>query len=295
MKYDVVHVTRYVYTDIVTLCHNQAHLTPRETLGQRPLACQLDIHPPPATIRRWTNAFGNASTYFTIEQPHRELSVVAESQVEVEQEQLPTDSYTLSWEDAVRRINSAQFLQQHDPIELLYRSDRMANGQQVREYAAPSFAAGRTLLDATLDLTHRIHADFDYDPAATTISTTPAEILERRRGVCQDFAHLQISCLRALGLLARYVSGYIVTRPPPGKPRLVGADATHAWVSVFFPDYGWIGIDPTNDRLADAEYITLAWGRDYVDVSPVRGVFIGGGAHQMSVSVDVVAAESPAH
>jgi len=139
-----------------------------------------------------------------------------------------------------------------------------------------------------MELTERIHEDFDYDPVATTISTPPTEILARRRGVCQDFANLQISGLRSLGLLARYVSGYLLTQPPPGKPRLVGADASHAWVSVFFPDWGWVDFDPTNRRLADSNYITLAWGRDYEDVSPVRGVFFGGGAHQMRVSVDVV-------
>jgi len=292
MIYNIVHVTRYVYTDVVTLCHNQAHLTPRETAHQSALGCKLDIRPLPSMTHPWVNAFGNTTTYFTIEQPHRELSVVAESRVEVADDGGFTAPQTITWEEAARRIDSTELWQQHDPIDLLYRSNRLANGDQVRDYAAASFTAGRPLMDAVRELTHRIHADFAYDPTATTISTTPAEILERRRGVCQDFAHLQVSCLRALGLLARYVSGYIVTRPPPGKPKLVGADATHAWVSVFFPDQGWIDFDPTNDRLTDAEYITLAWGRDYADVSPIRGVFIGGGSHQMSVSVDVVPANS---
>jgi transglutaminase-like putative cysteine protease len=173
-------------------------------------------------------------------------------------------------------------------LTLLYRWNRLPYSDAVREYALPSFPVGRPQFDAVLELTQRIYADFEYDPTATTISTTPIEILQRRRGVCQDFAQLQVACLRSLGLLARYVSGYLVTRPPPGKPRLVGADATHAWVSVFFPDWGWVDFDPTNNRLADTDYVTLAWGRDYADVSPVQGVFIGGGAHRMSVSVDVV-------
>jgi transglutaminase-like putative cysteine protease len=170
------------------------------------------------------------------------------------------------------------------------RSGRAADGEAARDYALPSFAAGRDLFEAVLELTERIHADFQYDSSATSINTQPVEIFRHRRGVCQDFARLQIACLRSLGVSARYVSGYLVTRPPPGKPRLVGADATHAWVSVWLPDYGWIDFDPTNNQLANDEYITLAWGRDYVDVSPIRGVFLGGGAHQMSVSVDVTPA-----
>ncbi len=287
MIYNILHVTRYVYTDMVTLCHNQAYLTPREFARQKCLDCKLDIHPAPTFVKDWTNAQGNTATYFSIEQPHRELSLVTESQVEVMHEPLPRDRCRLSWEEAVARIDSPKFRKEHDPLELNYRSNRLAQSEGVRDYALESFSPDRPQFDAVLELTQRIYADFEYDPAATCISTTPVEILESRRGVCQDFAQLQISCLRALGLMARYVSGYLVTQPPPGKPKLVGADATHAWISVFFPDCGWVDFDPTNNRLADSEYITLAWGRDYFDVSPVRGVFIGGGAHRMSVSVDV--------
>ncbi len=160
------------------------------------------------------------------------------------------------------------------------------------DYGSRSFHAGRPLFAAVLELTERIHSDFQFDPTATNISTPPTEILLRRRGVCQDFAHLQIACLRSLGLAARYVSGYLVTQPPPGKPKLIGADATHAWVSVYFPRAGWIDFDATNRQLANTDYITLAWGRDYADVSPVRGVFLGGGAHSMTVSVDVTLSDN---
>ncbi|MCE9555874.1 MAG: transglutaminase family protein [Planctomycetes bacterium] len=292
MKYKVVHVTRYVYTDLVTLCHNQAHLTPRETKRQKCIRCKIDVNPAPAIVQPWLNAFGNTTTYFSIEQPHRELSLVAESEVEVSKEPLSPDPQRQTWEETAERLAGSEFCAENDPLTLLYRWNRLPFSDAVRDYAYPSFKPRRPQFDAVLELTQRIYADFEYDPTATTISTTPIEILDRRRGVCQDFAQLQIACLRSLGLLARYVSGYLVTKPPPGKPRLVGADATHAWVSVFFPDWGWIDFDPTNNRLADSNYVTLAWGRDYGDVSPVRGVFIGGGAHRMTVSVDVVPSEN---
>jgi transglutaminase-like putative cysteine protease len=288
MKYSVVHVTRYRYAETATLCHNQAHLSPRESARQKCLTWKLDISPMPAVFRPWDDAFGNRVTYFSIEESHRELNIKAQSQVEVLAGSIPPDDRPLSWEEAVRRIDSADFRSDYEPAALMCRSNRGVPSDAVRDYAAESFLPGRLLFDTVMDLTERIHDDFEYDTTATNISTPTVDILRRRRGVCQDFANLQIACLRSYGLSARYVSGYLVTRPPPGKPRLVGADATHAWVSVYFPDWGWVDFDPTNRRLADTDYITLAWGRDYADVSPIRGVFIGGGAHQMSVSVDVV-------
>ena len=288
MKYKVVHATQYLYSEPVTLCHNLAHLTPRESARQKCITCQLDIHPTPSIVQPWRDAFGNVVTYFSIEQSHRELSVVANSQVESLLAEIPPGTGRLPWNEVARQIASPQFRREHDLTALICHSSRLPPTDDIHAYAAPSFPPGRALFDAALALTERIYDDFDYDPVATTISTPPTEILARRRGVCQDFANLQIAGLRSLGLLARYVSGYLLTQPPPGKPRLVGADASHAWVSVFFPDWGWIDFDPTNRRLADSNYITLAWGRDYDDVSPVRGVFFGGGAHQMRVSVDVV-------
>ncbi len=287
MKYNIVHSTRYVYHDAATLCHNQAHLTPRECPRQRCLHCQLEITPTPAAIRSWNDVFGNSATYFSIEQSHRELSVLAHSQVEMLGTSTPPTEYSLSWEEAGTRITNIHRSSDYDSCALICRLNRMADSTEVREYAMKSFQPGRRLFDTTMELTARIHADFLYDPQSTNIATTPSEILRCRRGVCQDFARLQIACFRSMGLSARYVSGYLVTRPPPGKPRLIGADATHAWVSVYFPGWGWIDFDPTNNRLASDDYITLAWARDYADVSPVRGVFLGGGAHQMSVSVDV--------
>jgi transglutaminase-like putative cysteine protease len=288
MIYKILHVTRYVYAETATLCHNQAHLTPRASALQLCKSCKLDINPPPAVLQNWTDALGNTATYFSIEQSHHELSVSVRSQVEVLGGSAPSDRPRVAWEDAVTQIKNLPRDGQYDPTVLMCRSSRLADGEAVGDYAVASFTLGRDLFDAVLDLTSRVHADFQYDSSATSINTQPAEILRHRRGVCQDFARLEIACLRSLGVSARYVSGYLVTRPPPGKPRLIGADATHAWVSVYFPGHGWIDFDPTNNQLANDEYITLAWGRDYTDVSPIRGVFLGGGAHQMSVSVDVV-------
>jgi transglutaminase-like putative cysteine protease len=287
MIYKIVHVTRYVDAETATLCYNQAHLTPRESALQFCKSCRLDISPSPAVVQNWTDALGNTATYFSIEQSHRELNVAVRSQVEVVGGSAPSDPPRYAWEDAVKRIESFPRDGQYDPTTLMCRDNRMVDGEAVRDYAAASLTPGRDLFDAVLELTGRIHADFQYDSSATSINTQPAEILRHRRGVCQDFARLEIACLRSLGISARYVSGYLVTQPPPDRPRLVGADATHAWASVYFPDHGWIDFDPTNNQLADDEYITLAWGRDYTDVSPIRGVFLGGGAHQMSVSVDV--------
>jgi transglutaminase-like putative cysteine protease len=292
MKYNIVHITRYFYTETATLCHNQAHLTPRVTELQSCINCKLDINPKPTLLRPWTDAFGNQATYFSIEKSHRELSIAAHSQVEVLQREGLSHSQPMPWEHAVEKLDQRQFGARDDLTALLCRSHNLDNNSAVRDYGLRSFSSGKPLIEAVLDLTQRIHADFQFDPTATNISTPPTEILQRRRGVCQDFAHLQIACLRSLGLAARYVSGYLVTQPPPGKPKLIGADATHAWVSVYFPDHGWIDFDPTNRQLANADYITLAWGRDYTDVSPMRGVFLGGGAHSMTVSVDVTPSEN---
>jgi transglutaminase-like putative cysteine protease len=169
----------------------------------------------------------------------------------------------------------------------VFDSPHVTTGAELADFARPSFAPGRPMLECVTEFTKRIHKEFTFDKAVTTIGTPVLEVLQHKHGVCQDFAHLQIACLRSLGLAARYVSGYLVTQPPPGQPRLVGTDASHAWVSVFFPDYGWIDFDPTNGILPSAEHITLGWARDYSDLSPVRGVVVGGSRHALRVSVDV--------
>ena len=234
MKYEVTHRTTYHYSEPVTLGHNSTHLTPRTLARQRCLANRLVILPVPSCLRSWTDYFGNQVTYFTVEEEHRELTVTAISEVAMESPQCPPAASTLAWEearDAVRR--------QRDVVELFaaapysFDSPCVRRDDRLASYAAMSFTPGRPLLEAALDLTSRIFHEFKYDPTATSVSTPTMEVFEKRRGVCQDFAHLEIGCLRSLGLAARYVSGYLLTDPRPGQPKLVGADASHAWLSVF--------------------------------------------------------------
>ncbi len=188
----------------------------------------------------------------------------------------------------VAQLRAGASTAERDAYSFVFDSPYVPRDEALADYAAPSFPPGRPLLAAVFDLTTRIHREFRYDPRATTVATPMRKVLARRAGVCQDFAHLQLGCLRALGLAARYVSGYLVTEPPPGKARLVGADASHAWLSVFCPAWGWIDCDPTNDQVPGDRHVTLAWGRDYDDVCPVRGIVLGGGRSTLKVSVDVV-------
>ncbi len=298
MKYRIVHMTRYEYNDAATLCHNQVHLTPRDFERQRCLSCHLEVSPVPAATRTWVDVFGNTATYFTIEQSHNELGITAQSEVEVWEDIAPPRQDGLAWDQVAAQIanggstpGSGWADGLFDAASFACDSPRIPRLSAVRDYAQASFPPGRPLDEAVRDMTARIYEDFQYDPSATSVSTPTSEILATGRGVCQDFAHLEIACLRAFGLAARYVSGYLVTQPPPGKPRLIGADASHAWTSVFFPGQGWIDFDPTNNKTASIDYITLAWGRDYSDVCPIKGIFLGGGAHSMTVSVDVAPVE----
>jgi len=281
MKYEVTHRTSYHYSEPVTLGHNSTHLTPRTLAWQHCLANRLLILPAPSCLRSWTDYFGNQVTYFTVEEEHRELIVTAISEVAMEIPPPPPPTSNLAWEEARNALDVSTVPHAFDS-PCVRRDDRLAS------YAAISFAPGRPLLEAALDLTRRIFQEFKYDPTATCVSTPTMEVFEKRRGVCQDFAHLEIGCLRSLGLAARYVSGYLLTDPRPGQPRLVGADASHAWLSVFCPGHGWIDLDPTNNVIPNMRHVTVAWGRDYGDVCPIKGVFLGGGSHWMSVAVDVV-------
>lgn len=287
MKYRVSHTTKYSYTHPVALSHNQVHLVPRDTPWQRCTISRQQIHPTPNVVRSYHDYFGNAAGYFMIEHAHRELIVASESIVELQTPEWPTPAETPPWEtvrDALRTPKNDASL---DARLFVFESPLVKLEPAVREFAAESFTPGRPILAAALELTTRIYREFRYDPAATAISTPTLEVLRLKRGVCQDFAHLQIAGLRALGLAARYVSGYLLTDPPPGKPKLIGADASHAWLSIWSPDAGWIDLDPTNGCLPSDRHVTIGWGRDYSDVSPVRGIVLGGGNHSMLVSVDV--------
>ena len=295
VRYVVVHETNYDYEHPVGLSRQVLHLTPRDTAFQTCRAHALDISPTPEILAVTTDAFGNPITSLSIEADHQTLEVRAESWVDVTARPVITDASTPAWDDVRARLAyRAGRRPEADDLEaarFLFESTRVRNKRELAAWTMPSFPAGRPLLAGVRELMHRIHRDFAFDPKATTVSTPVMEVFEHRRGVCQDFAHLMLSCLRSLGLAARYVSGYLLTRPPPGKKRLVGADASHAWVSVYCPGHGWIDLDPTNGILPSLEHVTLGWGRDYDDVIPLRGVLLGGGEHGLEIKVTVAPAE----
>ena len=289
MKFRVKHTTRYRYSAPVSLCHNVAHLRPRATATQSCDSSQLSVVPAPAHVHAWEDLFGNLQDAFSIQQPHSELSVTALSEVDVVSAgDLLASAFPIAWEQALEHLREAGDPQVLEARQFRLESNFVEFGSGLIEYAAPSFAAGRPLLEAVHDLMRRIHRDFTYDPHFSNIATPLHQVLEHRRGVCQDFAHLAIACLRAQGLAARYVSGYLETRPPPGETKQIGADASHAWFAVYVPYQGWVDFDPTNDQIPADRHITVAWGRDYADVAPLKGVVFGGGrGHQLEVAVDV--------
>jgi len=288
MKFRVRHVTTYHYSDPVSLSHHAAHLRPRRDTGQHHHSVDLDIRPFPAVLRDENgDYFGNPTTFFTIQEPHTTLEVEASFEVETHAApDLPADGGG-AWDLARLRLAADNDPKTEAALDFLYASSQIPLLFEARAYAAPSFWPGRPLIEAALDLTQRINTDFKFDPDATAVGIPLAEVFELRRGVCQDFAHAGIACLRAMGLAARYVSGYIRTLPPPGKEKLEGADASHAWLALFVPDWGWLDLDPTNNMVAGEDHVIVAWGRDYDDVSPIRGVVLGGGEHHVDVAVDV--------
>jgi transglutaminase-like putative cysteine protease len=286
MRYRIVHRTTYEYEEPVTLCHNEAHLTPRSTPGQRVVRHELRVEPGPAVLTRRTDFFGNPVAYFAVQAPHPKLVVTARS--EVDRTVPPRAPSDIRWEEAAAGTAVSTSPEGLEARQCLLPSPMAASTAAIDAWAARSFPAGRLLVEAVQDLVGRIHTDFAYEAGVTTIATPLAEVFARRRGVCQDFAHLTIACLRSVGLAARYVSGYIETLPPPGKPRLVGADASHAWIEVLDPEAGWLDFDPTNDRAVGDRHVTTAWGRDYADVTPIKGIIFGGGSkNTATVTVDV--------
>jgi len=287
VRYKVTHSTEYFYRDPVPLCHNVVHLTPRPTNRQTVLSATLAVIPNPVAHSERVDYFGNPMAWFTLQELHTSLKIVARSEVDVKPFDPVTGLWWPSWEQAADVIAHRREPAVLDARQFTFESPYIPHHEELAAYARSSFAPGRSLLDCAIELTHRIHADFTFDSGATTVGTPVLDVLHHRHGVCQDFAHLQIGCLRSLGLAARYVSGYLVTKPPPGRQRLVGADTSHAWLSVYFPDFGWIDFDPTNGVIPSSEHITTAWARDYGDVSPVRGIITGGHRHGLAVSVDV--------
>jgi transglutaminase-like putative cysteine protease len=297
MKYRITHTTIYNYSQAVGLCQNEARLQPRNFGRQQCTASYFEITPAPMDYRELVDFFGNRLAYFAIQKPHKQLLVTAISEVDISPKpQTHTASTQMSWEE-VKGVFQEAYSQNLNPQQIestlaakqyVLDSPMITTTAELSDYAKPSFRPNRALIEVVTDLMGRIYHDFIYDPASTTIATPLSEVLANRRGVCQDFAHLAIACLRSFGIPARYVSGYLETLPAPGKPRLVGADASHAWFAVYIPDQGWLDFDPTNNKMPHDQHITLAWGRDYADVTPLKGIAFGGGQHTLSVSVDVL-------
>lgn len=293
-RYRITHETTYVASERVSVCHNMARLRPRDTVHQDCLWHELSIDPAESNRSEHTDAFGNDVVHFASNAGYLTLRAMAKSIVDVHSPTFKADGTSLPWSDPRVRGDQSVIGQPGmlEAMQFRFPSPRVPIDPAFAEYGLRSFSPDRPLVDALLDLTSRIHDDFEYDDLATTVSTPVHEVFSHRRGVCQDFAHLQLSVLRSLGIPARYVSGYIRTYAADGGERLVGAAASHAWVSAFSGDtslgeHGWIDADPTNNKLLTDEYITLAWGRDYSDVTPLKGVYIGGGQHSLDVSVDV--------
>ncbi|MDQ1500893.1 MAG: hypothetical protein QOI86_4233, partial [Actinomycetota bacterium] len=272
MNYRVVHRTEYRYESEVSSSYGELYVLPRDAPGQVCRSARVRIEPEPYDYRERTDFYGNRAAYFAVLEPHTRLTVTAESMVDVSRPGSIPRPVDQAWETIRDGLRLDPGDDAFDARGFLLDSPKVAVTPAVAAYAAESFGAGRSLTEALTELTARIHADFAYAPGSTSVRTTLAELMEGRQGVCQDFAHLAVGCLRSVGLAARYVSGYLETRPPPGRPRLVGADVSHAWASVFVPDAGWVGVDPTNDRFVSDRYVTTACGRDYGDVSPLKGV-----------------------
>ena len=292
MIYRVQHATTYVYSQPVSMCHNEAHLTPRNRADQSLLFSELAVDPAPEGVTTYRDYFGNDVTFFTVQHPHEKLVVTAESLVEVraalEPAEQPVAPQSTAWERVGELLREHRTPETLDALQYVFESPFVKPSESLAAYARASFAPGRPIVEAALELAQRMHREFKYDQTATTIATPIEEVLAHREGVCQDFAHVMIGCLRSLGLPARYVSGYLRTRVKDEDPALVGADASHAWISVYCGGLGWLDFDPTNNALPAGHHVTLAWGRDYDDVSPIKGVILGGGDEQtIQVAVNV--------
>ncbi len=288
MNYRVVHKTDYKYFDSLSQCHNIARLIPRNTEAQHCKNFKIDIDPLPDVFESYDDFFGNKVFYFSIEKEHKKLTVTITSEIE-----RPTAN---AWEidmfgyepwENVRQQLFQTYPEFMEVRQYITETPMTSYDADVKAYALQSFIPGRPLFQAANDLMQRIFRDFEFMPGFTTIATPVTEVLKQRKGVCQDFAHLAIACIRSVGLPARYVSGYIETLPAAGKEKLFGVDASHAWFSVFLPHRGWIDFDPTNNQVPNQQYLTVGWGRDYSDVAPLKGVIVGNGPHELRVSVDV--------
>lgn len=287
MEYRVRHRTTYRYLQPVAQSQHLLHLAPRSTARQTVVETRITVTPPPTRRTERHDAFGNRAEWVTLEDPHTMLEILAESRV-TEASGTPLDpARSHPWETVRSALEAPAGADAAEAVGFLFDSPLVQPALDLSGYALASFPAGRPVLAGAIDLMGRIHADFRYDTTVTDATTPVDRVFEIRAGVCQDLAHVGIACLRAIGIPARYVSGYLLTTPPPGMPRLVGADASHAWFAAWCPPYGWVDLDPTNDVLPGTGHVTVAWGRDYGDVAPINGVVVGGRDHTIEVGVDV--------
>ena len=288
MIYKISHRTTYKYISPVTVGNHVACLKPRSFLKNQLVKNTLRIVPTPITLTERVDYFGNLLCFFTVQEPHKEL--IVESRSEVLRADSSADAVaqlSVPWEESTRALAEDSTPEGLDAYQFQFESPRIRIRPEFAAYALESFTSGRPMRDALLDLTARIYRDFRFDAKVTTVRTPTEEVFKKRRGVCQDFAHVQIACLRSINIAARYVSGYLRTFPPPGRARLIGADASHGWVSAYCRGFGWLDMDPTNNVSPSDGHVTLAWGRDYGDVSPLRGLILGGGGHTLRVEVDM--------
>ncbi|MFP5042123.1 transglutaminase family protein [Parasediminibacterium sp. JCM 36343] len=289
MNYKIVHKTQYIYHEPISLCHNIARLTPRSTNRQECKKSTITIDPVPDVMNEFEDFFGNKVVYFAIQQEHKSLLVTVSSEIE----RLPAETLQgietygkKPWEEARMQLYQPR-LDYIEARQYVPETPATSFEAYITSYTLQSFTPGRPIYEAVYNLMERIYKDFEFKPGFTTVATPISEVMAKRKGVCQDFAHVGIACIRSVGLPARYVSGYIETLPPPGVEKLVGVDASHAWFSVFIPNIGWLDFDPTNNVIPSEQHITIGWGRDYFDITPLKGVILSSGPHTLSVSVDV--------
>jgi transglutaminase-like putative cysteine protease len=289
VKYKIKHSTTYKYADFVSLCQNQARLTPKTNDKQICHSSYIEILPLISYLREYVDYFDNKVTVFEIAKQHKKLTVTMVSEVELLVKQsIDLDSVDMPWENARDLLTEPKTRDLLKVSEFVLPSQLTPLEKGIEDYALKSFTPEMNLIEASTDLMARIFHDFHYDPGFTTISTPLSVVFAQKRGVCQDFAHFALACVRSIGLAARYVSGYIETLPPEGEVKLEGADATHAWFAIFVPNYGWVDFDPTNNVLPTEQHVTLAVGRDFSDVTPLKGVVFGGGSQVLDVAVDMI-------
>jgi transglutaminase-like putative cysteine protease len=288
MNYKISHKTEYVHQEPVFLCHNLARLFPRNTENQACRKTFIQIDPEPSIYTEYTDFFGNKVVYFAIQHEHSKLTVNVISEIEkIKPVFLEIDLYGHSTCEEVKQQLMQPMASLAEARQYISETSITQSSPEILHYAQQTFFPTRPVFEAAHELMERIHADFEFEPGFTTTATSVSQVMRQRKGVCQDFAHIAIACLRSVGLPARYVSGYIETLPPNGADKLVGADASHAWYSVFIPHLGWIDFDPTNNQTPSDQHITIGWGRDYADITPLKGIILSSGNHQLNVSVDV--------